>query len=334
MAVEIALRLWGYQPGDMRPNWLNFKTVDSLYVVHDFYSDTDGILIADSAYWAQQGIHVNEGGFRSPDFGKADSTKKKVMFIGDSFTWGFSANPIPNHCFTDLLRNETNYDVINLGIPAADPPQYLALAQKYIPRLKPDFVFVMFFMGNDLMQEDRKVTPGVPYFFLTNAGAIFADIDGKHFETAQQAYNYIVSDRYYLHHPKNIIEWLVSKSALLSRLYSVRFRIREKLDFEQAIKDSHITKKYLEAIKAVAAQNHTRLKFVLIPEIKEADMAPDKYRERYKDILEAPQLAQSWLMVKSSAACFNKYPDGHLNNKGHRVYADFLEQYLKSADSQ
>ncbi len=128
--IEFALRYMGYQPGDMKPNWLNFQPVDSLYVVHDYYTNSEGLLVADSLHWAQQNIHINEGGFRSPDFSKLDSTKKKILLIGDSFTWGMSASPVVDHCFADLVRNETDFEIINTGIPAADPVQYSLIAQK------------------------------------------------------------------------------------------------------------------------------------------------------------------------------------------------------------
>ena len=331
LAIEVVLRLMGYAPGDMKPNWLNFNTVDSLYTVHDYYTNKAGVLVADSSYWAAIGVHVNEDGFRSPDFNKLDSTKKKVLFIGDSFTWGMSANPIKDHCFVDLVRNETSNEVINLGIPAADPPQYLQLAKKYIPALKPDIIFVLFFMGNDLMIQDRAVIPDEPFYYYTNAGAIMADMDGIHFKTAQAAYNYFVSDRYYMHHPKNFFEWLVSKSSLLSRLYSVRFRIEEKWGFERTIRDTHITKKYLKEIKAIAEQNYVPLKFVLIPEIKEADKNLTDYTHRYGDILLDPDLKDAWLVFTNSKSNFTPYPDAHLNNKGHRHYADQLEAFLKNS---
>ena len=124
--VEITLRYLGYAPGDLRPDWMNFHEVDSLKVINNFYVNHDGILIADSNFWRDGQIHINEEGFRSPAFNTLDTTKKKVLFIGDSFAWGLSAEPVANHCFVDLVRNESNYEVINLGIPAADPPQYLA----------------------------------------------------------------------------------------------------------------------------------------------------------------------------------------------------------------
>jgi hypothetical protein len=328
-AVEIGLRRMGYSPGDMRPNWINFHPVDSLYVIPSFYVNHDGILVADSALLAAEHCVINHDGFRSPDFNKIDSTKKKILFIGDSFTWGLSAMPVTDHCFVDLVRNETSFEVINLGIPATDPPQYEALAAKYIPRFKPAITFVVFFMGNDLLTEDRKVIPDEPFYYYTNAGAISADIDGIHFKSAAAAYNYGMNERYFLHHPKNVFEWVISKSALLSRLYSVKYRIKEKMEYEAVVKDSRVTKKYLKQIQQIAAQNNVPVKFLLVPEYKDADKALDSYVEKYRDILLDKDLKSDWLMLPNSKANFNNYPDGHLNNKGHRYYADFLKNYLE-----
>lgn len=328
--IELVLRLMGYQPGDIKPRWLNFHPVDSLYVIHDYYTNEEGILVADSLYWEKWDTHINEDGFRSPDFAKLDTGKKKILFIGDSFTWGMSARPVNNHCFVDLVRNETGYEVINLGIPAADPPQYAALARKYIARLKPDITLVAFFMGNDLMKEDRKIIPGEPFYYYTNAGAILADMDGRHFTSAQAAYNYFVNGKYYLRQPSGILETVVSKSSLLSRLYSARFRIKEKLEYGQLIKNTGITKKYLKQIKQLALENGAPVKFVLIPEIKEADMALDKYKDKYNDLLGDSALSDNWLLIGNEKSNFNDYPDGHLNNRGHRFYADSIESFLKN----
>lgn len=327
--IEISLRFMGYSPGDMRPNWLNFHPVDSLYLIPDFYVNHDGIQVADSARMEAQHTAINSEGFRSPDFNKLDSTKKKILFIGDSFTWGLSAQPVPDHCFVDLVRNETNYEVINLGIPATDPPQYDALAKKYIPRFKPAMTFIVFFMGNDLLTEDRQVKPDVPFYYYTNAGAISADIDGIHFKSAAETYHYGMDERYFLRKPKNIFEWVISKSALLSRIYSVKFRIKEKLEYEAVVKDSHITKKYLWDIQKIAKENNVPVKFILVPEYKDADRSKGSYLKKYADILLDKDLKDDWIILPNTKANFNNYPDGHLNNQGHRHYADFLETWLK-----
>jgi len=334
LSVEIVLRLIGYSPGDMKPKWLNFHPVDTLIEFHNFYTNDEGILVANHKENDTSIQYINSAGFRTKEFLSIDSTKRKILFIGDSFTWGFSAEPIVDHCFVDLIRKETNYEVINLGIPGADPPQYAELAKKYIPLIKPDIVLVIFFLGNDLMRYDRTVGPRKALHYFTNAGVINADIDGIHFNDAYAAYHYVTQEKYYLFRPRNVFECMISRSSLLSRLYSVRFRIEEKLSYESQIKDTRITKKYLHAIKNIADKNKVPIMYVLIPEIKEADMNVKAYTEKYADILNDSVLNNLWLIPSNSKSYFNNYPDAHLNNAGHRFYANYLEEFLRKSSER
>jgi hypothetical protein len=329
VVIEIVFRLLGYQPGNMAPNWINFAPVDTLIVSDLFYANKEGILIAnrnDSTH----SEHINSDGFRSKEFSQIDSGKKKILFIGDSFTWGFSAKPITGNCFADIIQKETPYEVINLGVPGADPPQYAALAKKYIPLFKPDVVFVVFFMGNDLMMYDRTIAPYKAVHYYTNAGVIYADMDGRHFNSAREAYDYVSADKYFLSKPDNIFEKIVAESAVLSCIYSFRFRIMEKARYEKTVKDTRITKQYLNAIKETAKQYQVPVRFVLIPENKEADKGIEAYSEKYGDLLKDSFLKDYWLIPPTKRAYFNDYPDGHLNNEGHRFYADYLKEFLKS----
>jgi lysophospholipase L1-like esterase len=333
LLIEIVLRFMGYQPGDMKPNWLNFHPVDSLVVEHSFYVNQYGLVVADpkdKQHFFHVNPKINSDGFRSPEFSEQDSTKKKILFIGDSFTWGFSAEPVWDSCFTDRIRNETEYEVYNTGIPTADPPQYAEIARRYIPQLKPDIVFVMFFMGNDLMKKDRRIIPDSSFFYFTNSGCIEADIDGHYFTTAQAAYDYVTEEKYYLGKSNDVFEIIVSKSSLLSRLYSIRFRVEEKIDYENLRKNTVITKKYLSAIKQVCKENRVNFKFVFIAEIKEADMKVEELKEKYADLLLDAELKDDWLIPQCKKQYFKPYPDSHLNNEGHRFYANYLKDYLKN----
>jgi hypothetical protein len=314
----------------MKPNWLNFKPVDTLEIQTQFYTNNEGLFVADSVAQSKFGIKVNSEGFRSPCFCALDSNKKRVLLIGDSFTWGMSAQPVENNCYADILRNETAFEIINTGIPAADPVQYAAIAQKYIPTLKPDYVLVIFFMGNDLMMYDRPSIPGEPYCYPTNAGAILADIDGKHFSNVNDAYRYVAFEKYYLKNTGNIAETIISKSALLSRLYSLKYRIEEKIRYEKNVKNTGITKKYLNKIKQVCAGNNVPVKYVLIPEVKEADWPLENYVKKYADLLQDSSLRNDWILFENSKDNFMGYPDAHLNNKGHRYYGDKLKAFLKN----
>lgn len=327
--IEIVLRARGYQPGNIKPDWSNFAAVDTLREIK-FHMNAEGLIVADSAYWASRGLAINADGFRTHDLSKTDPTKKKLLLIGDSFVWGLSAAPVKEKCFAALLQTDTSYQVFNLGIPLADPVQYSGLARKYITQLKPDYVFVFFFMGNDLMQDDRQLAPGKAFYFSTNAGGIAANIDGKQFTTAQQAYEYLLNKKFFLGKPESVIETIAAQSALLSRLYSLRYRVEEKVKFERTVKDTRITKNYLKQIQQEAAKNNVPVKFILIPELKEADMPLDKYTKKYSDLLTDSILSTDWLIFQNSKDNYTPYPDGHLSNKGHQFYANCLQGFLKN----
>jgi hypothetical protein len=184
-------------------------------------------------------------------------------------------------------------------------------------------------MGNDLMREDRPFIPGEPFYYWTNAGAVLADMDGKHFSDAQSAYNYLISQKYFLKDPQQWYLKVIAHSALLSRLYAAKFRIEEKLSAERARKDSHITLKYLNQITQIAKANNAQIRFVLIREAKDAEVNPEKYIELHTDLLLNDSLKDNWLFQETTKKDYMPLPDGHLNNAGHRKYADFLKFFVK-----
>jgi len=325
VTTELSLRLIGYQPGDLRPSLSYFKPVDSLVVIPDFVTNKEGILVANRTYFSEQGVFINENGFRTKSFTELDSTKRKLLFIGDSFTWGMSAEPFYKNSFCDLLARDSSLEVINLGIPAADPVQYASLANLYIPRLKPDMVIVMFFMGNDLMREDRTNTRQ-PYYYWTNAGAIYADMDGQHFNSAQSAYDYLMAKKLFLQKPQNGTEWLVSKSAALARLYAVKFRWKEKQAFEQARTHPEVTVKHLKLLAEVCTANNCALNIVVIPEAKDANLILEKYKEKYAALLDDATLSKYFYAPQVQSSWYEKAANPHLNNQGHFEYYQLLKK--------
>jgi len=323
--MEITLRWIGFQPGDLRPNWLSFKAVDSLYVIPQFKTGSDAILVADSSYWAQEHIAINSNGFRAANFQMKDTLKKRVLVIGDSFTWGLSARPMQDSAFCDLLSKDTSLQVFNLGIPAVDPLQYSLIAQRYVQELEPSVVLVMFFAGNDYMAHDRNASPDSEMYYWTNAGAVPADIDGRHFDDLQSAYHYLCNEKYYLKRPTSKFEWIVSKSSLLSRLYALQFRVQEKLQAMQTIRQPTITLKYLYRIVEICHTHQVNLRLVFIPEVKEVET---NLVTRHATLLNDSTLKALWLLPDYQRSQYRDYPDGHWNNEGHLFVAQYLNKVL------
>lgn len=327
LLLEAGARFAGIAPGDVSPGWANFKQVDSLIVYDDLQVNGQGILVANAAHGEVYGLPVNSEGFHSPEFADTDTARPTAMLIGDSFTWGMNASEADSS-FANILRKESGWNVHNLGIPAADPVQYALIAEQYIPRLRPDIVIVCFYTGNDIMLQDREAAPFREFYYFTNAGAILTEIDGIHFPDAQSAYDHLTKDRYVLTGNRNAAEWLVSRSAVLSRLYSVRFRWEEKVRWERQLDDLSITLRHLMRVRDAAMKNSTEIRMVLIPQRKEADMERARFEGRYGQLFHYPELKGHIHWPETGKFLFIDAPDGHLNDRGHRVYADFIVQML------
>ncbi len=99
--------------------------------------------------WAPRKIMVknNSLGFRDVEF-KDDPEKKNVVFLGDSYIWGYDVEQ--DERFTEKLRKKTDkYDFYNLGVSGYGTDQEFLLLKKYFDKFKPDVVFLTFCTNND-----------------------------------------------------------------------------------------------------------------------------------------------------------------------------------------
>src|ERR1039458_3603789 len=98
---------------------------------------------------------INNLGFRDRDFAVRRSGAKRVLAIGDSFTygWGVDAKDSwPKVMEGELRRGGLEIEVANLGAPGAGPREYSALAERAIPLLRPDLIVVAMLQADDLFQ--------------------------------------------------------------------------------------------------------------------------------------------------------------------------------------
>jgi lysophospholipase L1-like esterase len=98
---------------------------------------------------------INNLGFRDRDFPVRRTGAKRVLAIGDSFTygWGVDAEDSwPKAMERELRRGGLDVEVANLGAPGAGPREYAALAERAIPLLHPDLIVVGMLQADDLFQ--------------------------------------------------------------------------------------------------------------------------------------------------------------------------------------
>ena len=272
---------------------------------------------------------VNENGFRSVPFLNFPSAKKKILLIGDSFTWGVSANPITS-CFADILLAR-GYVVYNAGIVGADPSQYLAIAEKWVPVLKPDVVIVNFFMGNDQMHYYRKSEQGKPGYHITNAGWLWAiprgcwlDVETT-YENLQDEISISEKEKYWFNR-------FCARSVLGTRLWSFLrglglangVKASERVKCVEQYNDDPVSEYYLEKINVICKNNHAVLFNEIIPDYKLSLL-----QTRKEAIPNFGSLSYH-IPENLSESDYNPEPDGHFNNSGHLKFANELQLHIDS----
>lgn len=279
-------------------------------------------------------LPVNTDGFRSIELKQYSGNRKKVMLIGDSFTWGLSAEPLTS-CFADQLLTR-GYVVYNLGIVGVDPAQYMAVAQKYIPELKPDVVIVNFFRGNDIMYHYREPKPYQLPIYPTNAGWLVADRLTEYM-TPEEAYRYIRTQIEIPDQDKKSLNWFLGKTVIGSRVWL----ILKKLDMVPHTSDEFLEEHnaywsetrskniigevYFKEIQKVSGQNNCEYIFTMIEDRPVCNpylfgIEPD---EIFKEV-------PYHICEDLKDEHYNPCPDGHLNNEGHKVFTDFLQNKIDS----
>jgi lysophospholipase L1-like esterase len=270
---------------------------------------------------------INEEGFRSISFKSGDTTRKKILLLGDSFTWGHDTESKLSS-FADLLLQK-GYWVYNTGISGADVPQYLAVAKRYIPVLKPDVVIVNFFLGNDVQHYPRKVEPHRPFHYMTSASNLIACPNGIYFENAQEAYDFVCS-----HYKIPLTSWFnrfCATTALgtagfmaLKRYNLVNAEVSAYKEYWKQAAALYSPEPYcnqeLSDIKKLCEQSGSKFILIAIPE------------QRGKQLITPKQIPLLFRNLKyhiPDVSLKNYNPaNGHYNESGHNIHAELINRLV------
>jgi len=281
---------------------------------------------------------INKEGFRSIEFKKHEGTsKKRILLIGDSFTWGMSSNPIYKSFADNLLAR--GYLVYNTGIPGTDPAQYAAIAKKYIPILEPDLVIVNFYVGNDFMSYERVVEKDKPHEYYTNIGFVNAYPAGE-FLKPNELFEYYSSIKKI---PQtSLFNLFCSKTNVGTHIlwrigFELGFIKHEKLKAYLktqnmgVLEKAKITQKYFQEIQLITAKNNVECLNITIPEVpfslnKKAIIKNKGYKRKALNLV-----FENILYIHPKNIIINDYKnsDGHFNNNGHSKFTLFLEKKIQ-----
>lgn len=273
---------------------------------------------------------LNTDGFRGIEFKNYRTTKKKILLLGDSFTWGHSTKN-KTSSFADLLLAK-GYVVYNTGISGADPAQYLAVAKKYVAQLKPDYVVVNFFMGNDIQYYKRSIVPYMPIHYSCNASNLIACPNGIYFANQQQAYQFVKA-----HYHIPIHNWF-DKFCSLTATGTLLWKVMAKFNFHVSTIPVEYeaywkaTEKYkstlpvcndeLKEVQRICESNGAKFHLIAMPEIRNGRLIiPD----------EVPHLFDSvpYSLPAGITTADYEADNGHYNEDGQRKHAEYIDAVIQ-----
>ena len=137
----------------------------------------DGLEGAEADFeWVDIRHHVkhNKYGYRGAEYALERSEKKRVMFFGDSFVWGFGVEQ--SEIFTTLLEEDTggSVEVVNMGVSGFSTDQEFLLWKKKGKLWRPDEVVVAIVASHDILDNQRSVNYGYnkPLFKFSAGGEL------------------------------------------------------------------------------------------------------------------------------------------------------------------
>src|SRR5262249_38617468 len=164
--IEICLRLWG-------PDVLALGDINVFYrydpvLGWDNLPNAHGYLTR--AEYSTE-VSNNSLGMRDVEIGPKDPGEYRVAFLGDSFTWGVGVSY--GERFTEVVgKRDPAIHPLNFGVSGFSPVQQLFQIDRVFP-LKPDYVVLVFCLGNDLTDnvEYRPYDHPKPYAALSSDGS-------------------------------------------------------------------------------------------------------------------------------------------------------------------
>lgn len=109
---------------------------------------------------------TNSMGLRSKE---VDSSRGQILLVGDSVTFGLGVNN--NETISHYLEEkQSQYQVLNLGVPGYGIGQYYLNLQRHIDQLNPKLIVLTLYTANDLDETRKDTRFGIskPFFLYDN----------------------------------------------------------------------------------------------------------------------------------------------------------------------
>lgn len=346
IAVELFLRLINFAPDELHlfranPNGTgSYRLRPNLDIVTTFGK-------------ANIPIKTNSHGMRWREVSLEGSTRKRVAFVGDSFTFGLWADTV-EHSLAGTFEQEARgeFEALNFGVPGFGFTDIELLIREQVLQFRPACIVLMSYNGNDFL--DTYL--GLDRYSVTRHGVLTlnrellerkipAELRGEGFKFG----NSLLEHLYVLRLLKAGMQVVARQDKSVQRAPPAADRSSSSNLFWSrkvypnfSVEAKEVSLEALGKISELCRRNQIELRIVTVPCIEQVHF-PELFGEDY-----ATDLPQRYLeeFARSHAVPFldllpglSTYAletkrdvyyrgDGHLNNEGHRVAGKLLASFL------
>lgn len=321
---------------DQEAKWWRCDSVSGPRYVPNQLGKSDSIFfksINENWYYNRLKI-VNNDGYHDRDEFKNISPANdslKILFTGDSFTWGASADV--DSSFVDIFEKDMKQTypsiVWNTGIPATGTNFALFTTKKYLPIQKSNFVILGFYVGNDFLD---NLTPFDDLVFYNQAYCInYYDFD-ENFKTfkisKREAFRKATGS--YPIEELNPLQKILIRSRLIYFVSDMKDKLLNRLSGRKKRVEEHaynITKEYLKQLNAYVKGNNAELIVLVIPASEDLKKKESHYLNAIK-ILNELSIKYVENINQYTANDYHKNGGGHWFNSGHIKAGHALSKFL------
>ncbi len=286
----------------------------------------------------------------------------RILVLGDSFTYSLTsmANAYPKFLERMLSESDTSIEVMNSGVPNYGTDEEYHYLKKYGLKLQPDLVLLAFYVGNDIT--DNYIHPG----YTAVDGALVSRDKARKMTKKEMSWEKrknLILNKFHLYR----LLYLRNYSKFFKNLDREGVQTRKRIDVARGACITHLnggvkmeqgkysgimldawknTKDYLARVSALTKQSGAKFAIVIIPDAIQQDTEEAiKLRKLYKGkyAWEQPQRnlmeygkelglnmydPLSDMMKKSNRERLFYCKDTHFNEKGNRIFAETVAQWL------
>lgn len=314
--------------------WWTCDSINGPRYVKNQVSMEDSIRFKNDPWYYQRLQIVNNQGYHDrDDFNEIISGRDslKVLFAGDSFTWGASADVDSSYVevFERNIKKVYPSVVWNTGIPATGTNHALFTTKKFLPVQKSDFVLLGFYVGNDfgdnLLPFDQLIfNEKASCFNICENDADFNPVRISRREAYRKATG--------AYPPEEL--GIVQKIAVRSRLYSFLITVRNGLlnrlsgNKNRSVKQEYImTREYLKKLNDYTKANNAELIVFVIPTWLDIKKREEHYLNIIK-ILNELSINHVETIELYKENNYLKRGGSHWNNGGHIIAGNALSGYF------